>query len=242
MSRTVNNFKISALENYVPYQVKISKTNKMTIKINQDNHIIVSIPARTKEEEVEKFIEKHIGWIYEKTTGKLVVKERKFTTEEPYYYLGMSYVTWPVLAPTKKDEKVEINQNNSTIKVYVYHPTRENCQKILNNWRKEMAIVVFNELLYKVFQKMEKYLKKYPELIIKKYKSRWGTCYYEKNQISLNVTLIHASLECIEYVICHELAHFVYHDHSPKFHKFVNMFVDEKKCLKELRKFSPNYE
>lgn len=242
MSRIVNNFKISVLENRIPYQVKISKTNKLTIKINQDNHVIITIPARVRKDEVEKFIEKNLDWIYEKTANKLTITKRNFKTKEIYYYLGYEYQIYPFIAKTKNDERVDFDQSSRSIKIYAYTQTPENYQKLLNNWRCETATMVFNELLYKVFQRMEKYLKKYPELIIKKYKSRWGTCYYGKNQISLNVTLIHTNIECIEYAICHELSHFVYHNHSKEFHNFVNLFVNEKKCLEMLRKFSPNYE
>lgn len=242
MSHIVNNFKISVLENKIPYQVKTSKTNKLTIKINQDNHVIITIPTRVKKDEVEKFIEKNLDWIYEKTANKLTIEKRSFQKKETYYYLGSEYQIYPLVTTDKKDERVDFDQNNRSIKIYSYLETPESYQNLLNNWRNETATMVFNELLYKVFQRMEKYLNKYPELIIKKYKSRWGTCYYDRNQISLNVTLIHTNIECIEYAICHELAHFVYHNHSKEFHNFVNLFIDEKSCLDKLRKFSPNYE
>ena len=60
---------------------------------------------------------------------------------------------------------------------------------------------------------MSHYLNKYPLLEIKRYKSRWGCCYPKKNKIIINVSVVNLPLELIEYVIYHELTHFVFDNH-----------------------------
>ena len=60
-----------------------------------------------------------------------------------------------------------------------------------------------------------------PQIIIKYYKSRWGSCYYNENKVSFNSTLVHLGKEIIDSVIIHELCHFIVSDHSKSFYQEV---------------------
>lgn len=57
-------------------------------------------------------------------------------------------------------------------------------------------------------------------------------------QLSRNLMLLPRDLA--EYIICHELAHITYPNHSPQFHALVNQYTDghEKELEKRLRAFS----
>ena len=50
----------------------------------------------------------------------------------------------------------------------------------------------------------------------------------------LNLSLIHTSLELIEYVVYHELCHFVYKNHQSEFHLLLQQFVPNEKQLKKV--------
>ena len=58
-----------------------------------------------------------------------------------------------------------------------------------------------------------------PYIQIKNYKGRWGSCFYKENKVTFNSSLIHLDKELIDYVIVHELAHFIEANHSSKFYK-----------------------
>lgn len=237
MALTANKIKFNLLDNLnIPYIVKISKANRLTLKINQKNELIILIPAQTKLSKVDDFIEEHLDWIKKNRTKKQI-SIRKFCDGENYLYLGKNYKIKIILS---KYPTIVFNENN----LFIYTKTNDydTIKKIIDDWKIKAANLLFNEILYKVFHKMQNYIPKYPTLQIKNYKSRWGTCYFKRNQIILNLSLIHTNIECIEYVICHELAHFVYPNHSSEFHKFVNQFVDETSCAKQLKKFSAIYE
>ena len=47
--------------------------------------------------------------------------------------------------------------------------------------------------------------------------SRWGSCTAKTRRIRLNAVLACCQLECLEYVIVHELAHLRENNHSPRF-------------------------
>ncbi len=237
MAHTVNNINFPLLDKLnIPYIVKISKGNRLTIKINQENQLIILIPPKTKLSKVDEFLSAHLDWINKNRQKNSIITHR-FVDGETYLYLGKEYKIKIVIS---KYPTVVFSEDN----LYIYTRNSDflTISKIVDDWKYHTANLLFNELLFKTFQKMKKVLNKYPDLIIKKYKSRWGTCYFKRNQIILNIALIHTNIQCIEYVICHELAHFIYPDHSKEFHALVNQFVNESACLKLLKRYRATYE
>ena len=66
-------------------------------------------------------------------------------------------------------------------------------------------------------------------------KTRWGVCNKRDNSITLNSKLIKYTLKEIDYVIVHELSHFVHFDHSRDFWNLVEENIgDSKKFRKEI--------
>ena len=76
----------------------------------------------------------------------------------------------------------------------------------------------------------------FPKLKIRNMKTRWGVCNRRDNSVTLNSKLIHYSLNEIDYVIVHELSHFVHFDHSREFWNTVCKYMpDYKKAVKVLK-------
>ena len=72
-----------------------------------------------------------------------------------------------------------------------------------------------------------------PLIEIKKYKSRWGSCYYRDHRVSFHLGLIHLEKELIDYVILHELVHFLQPNHSALFYQEI---AQRMPCYKEIQK------
>ena len=56
-------------------------------------------------------------------------------------------------------------------------------------------------------------------------KSRWGCCFPFKNKVVFNLSLIKTPIDCVEYVVIHELSHFKYRNHSKDFYNFVAIYM-----------------
>ncbi|WP_338970220.1 M48 family metallopeptidase [Spiroplasma endosymbiont of Labia minor] len=61
----------------------------------------------------------------------------------------------------------------------------------------------------------------YKNLTIKSMDTRWGVCYPMLGKIILNPSLIHFSVDVIDYVIIHELTHLLFPNHSANFKHFI---------------------
>ena len=64
----------------------------------------------------------------------------------------------------------------------------------------------------------------YQRVSIRKQKTRWGSC-SSKNNINLNMNLLHLPSELMDYVLLHELVHTRVKDHSKKFWDELNTVV-----------------
>lgn len=56
-------------------------------------------------------------------------------------------------------------------------------------------------------------------------KTKWGTCNPEAKRIWLNLELIKKPTKCLEYVIVHELVHFLEKRHNKKFEAYMDKFM-----------------
>ncbi len=77
---------------------------------------------------------------------------------------------------------------------------------------------VVNSLCQKAYPYFEKRGVNYPQIKFKKLKSRWGSCYPNKEVLTFNINLMYAPAECIWYVVLHEFTHFLVPNHSKKFY------------------------
>ena len=56
-----------------------------------------------------------------------------------------------------------------------------------------------------------------PELRIRAMKTRWGSCNPRTGRVWINAELVRRAPECLEYVVVHELAHFLERSHTSRF-------------------------
>ena len=84
----------------------------------------------------------------------------------------------------------------------------------------------YSSNIYNIIRRnIKKYRKELPEIEIKKLKTRWGSCSPYQNKVTFNLSLIKTPIECVEYVVIHELSHFKEQNHSKKFYKIVESYI-----------------
>ena len=192
------------------YDVEIiHKNNKNTyIRIKEDETIYVTTSYFTTKKEIKRILDNNIDSIIK----MLEKNKRKQEKNTMFYYLGNPY--YIIYMPSN----LEISDN----KIYVKD------EKTLNKWLKNEILKIYKERIdywYNIFEESIPY----PKLKIRYMKTRWGVCNIKDNSVTLNSELIKYDLTKLDYVIVHELSHFIHFNHSKSFW-----------CLVE--KYSPNYK
>ena len=117
-------------------------------------------------------------------------------------------------------------------------PDRFDSEKQRERWLREQCIEAVSHAfagLYPIFEKRGVAL---PEIKFRKMKSRWGSCQPTRGVLTFNSSLVHVPERCIEYVVLHELCHFIHPDHSPRFKAELSALMpDWKARQKEIREY-----
>ena len=70
-------------------------------------------------------------------------------------------------------------------------------------------------------------------LKIRQMKTRWGVCNRKDNSVTLNLELIKKDKSCLNYVIVHELSHFVHFNHTKEFWCTVEKYCPDYKSVRQ---------
>ena len=122
--------------------------------------------------------------------------------------------------------------------IYIYLEVKdvndfEKRKRIVNRFLDQQCKTVFSEVLDELYPLFRKYDVNKPILRIRNMETRWGSCLPKKGIVTLNKRLIEAPRNCIEYVVMHELCHFLYPNHSNQFYLFLSMLMPDWKERKQ---------
>ena len=188
----------------------VKKNNKNTyIKIKDDMTIYVTTNYLTSKREVKIILDNEKDFLRK----ALSRTRKKLEKEELFYYLGKKYDI--ILVPF---ENTEVSNG----KIFVKD------EKTLEKWLKKETKRIFTERLEYNYNLFDEDIP-FPKLKIRSMKTRWGVCNKRDNLVTLNSKLIKYSLHEIDYVIIHELSHFVHFDHSKEFWETVRMHMPDYK-------------
>lgn len=68
---------------------------------------------------------------------------------------------------------------------------------------------------------------------IRKMKTKWGTCNITDRFIWINFELVKYKLDCLEYIVVHELCHLIEKNHGKEFYKLVEKYYPSYKEIEE---------
>ena len=197
--------------------VIIKKNNKNTyIRVKEDLKIYVTTNYFVTNSMIKKLLDDNYSYL-SKNIKRQSIKQKK---NELFYYLGEVYDI--IIYDTKK---IEIIDN----RIYVKD------EATLNRWLKKEIKRIYSERLVLLYNEFEENIP-YPNLKIRKMTTRWGVCNKKTKTITLNSELIKYSIDKLDYVIIHELSHFIHFNHSKEFWLLVSKYCPRyKEIRKELR-------
>ena len=195
------------------YKIEIiRKNNKNTYLRVKEGKIIITTNYLTSSYTINKLIKDNTAFI-----NKCLIKNNQKMEDTSFKLFGNNYDIVYGFNDT------EINKNK------IYTKNEKTLNKYLSNYIKN----IYQERLdyyYKLFQENIPS----PNLKIRKMTSRWGVCNLKNNNVTLNLELSRYDTNALDYVIVHELSHFIYPNHSKDFWTLVGKYYPK---YKEVRKY-----
>lgn len=203
----------------ITYDVIIErKNNKNTyLRVKEDLNIYITTHYLTPNFMIEKLINDNIPFIKKQIEkmGKRIDKKEK------NYILGEEIN----IVVDKSVKKTSFDGTN----LYVKNKSE------VEKWYKKATKQIFEKHLKDVYNRFTVDIP-FPKLCIRKMTTRWGVNNSRLKKVTLNSELIYKDPKYLDYVIVHELAHFIHHNHGKGFWKLVEENEPNyKKIRKELQ-------
>lgn len=208
------------------YPIKVLFTNNRNVYFEKkDNIFILKINKLTSLDSLylKEFMEKSIkSFLAKKDLPSMEINEN----EKYFYYLGKK------IFYELNDSSILFNIDNEIIQLRKTKSAKP--PKIIWNFLNEKLLLILDKLIIKNIPLIYPKLKKYELKVLNK-KSAWGTNYVNKALITFSKYLILFNINIIEYVVIHELVHFLHQNHSKKFWQKINLFcLNYKEKIKAL--------
>jgi len=213
------------------YSVQVLQSRKKSISIHvlPDASVEVKVPAHITKQKIIETMSKRARWIVTNVEKiqqhRSQVLPREYISGETHYYMGRRYVLKVVQSDV---EQVKLSRGRFAVQCKEVSSSK--VKALLEGWYKEHAHQVFERRLNARVSEME-WLDKAPPMTVRLMKKQWGSC-SPKGRISLNWNLVKAPMDCIDYVITHELCHLKEHNHSKKFYALMDKLYPDWKPVK----------
>lgn len=196
----------------------------------------MAVPLRINDEAVRLAVISKLGWIKRKQTEfaeQPRQSQREMISGESHYYLGQRYR----LNVFEKAGANRVDVKAKTIHLYIRPGTdQQRREAILTQWYRQQIKKLIPELL----TKWEPIIGvQVSEWGVKKMKTRWGTCNIAAKRIWLNLELAKKPIQCIEYILVHELVHLLERRHNDGFRELMDQVMPQWRMLRETLNKAP---
>ena len=207
-----------------------SKRKTFGLEITPEADLIVRVPMRASDKDIQKTVDKKIKWILAK---QKVVRERcdkkqpkTFSEGEYFFYLGNQCKLYIM-----DNASIPLHFDSGSFILSARHA--RNARDVFTKWYMRQAYDKFCQRT-SFFSAVSGL--RYRKISISNAKKRWGSC-SGKDNLNFNWRLIMAPLDIIDYVVVHELAHIEEKNHSLNFWRKVENIIPDyrikRKWLKE---------
>jgi predicted metal-dependent hydrolase len=197
----------------------------------------VAAPLAVSEDAVRLAVIGKLGWIKRqqaKFAAQTRQSQREMVNGESHYFEGQRY-------------RLRIIEHYGAARVALRHKTimelyvrpdaaREQREQALYRWYRAQLKAAIPPLLSKWQPVLGVQAADWG---VKKMKTRWGSCNVEARRIWLNLELVKKPVECLEYVIVHELTHLLERHHNQRFTMLMDASLPHWRLLRDELKRAP---
>jgi predicted metal-dependent hydrolase len=195
-----------------------------------DGKVRISAPTRMKLDTIRVFAISKLGWI-KLQQQKLRYQEREppreYLDRESHYVWGKRYL----LKVIEEDAAPKVEQRHNKMLLRVRPGTIDHKKRaIVAQWYREQLKAAVPELIAKWESVLGVNVERF---FVQQMKTKWGSCNPKSRSIRLNTELAKKPLECLEYVVVHEMTHLLVRRHDDQFTNLMDRCLPNWKVLRE---------
>ena len=194
-----------------------------------EGNVHASAPSGMSEQQIRLFILSKYMWLkskIEEARSHKYQKPREYVSGEAYYFKGQLYRLRVEIRNTGKQE-VAIEGDY----IAVYCRKQENVEDLLKEWYR----LNLKELLPSLIEKWSKRMQiEIPSFEVKSMPKRWGSCSKGRKHILFNLELAKKPIECIDYIVIHEMIHLVERNHTDRFYRLLSTYLPGWEKVKDM--------
>lgn len=179
-----------------------------------NGHVRIAAPSRMSLDTIRVYAISRLDWI-RKQQKKLREQERESPREyldrESHYVWGRRYLLQ--IDEADAAPKVQLKHRRMVLQVRP-GASEETKQAVVAKWYRDQLRMALPELL-QVWE--PKVGARVARIFVQKMKTKWGSCNAETRSIRLNSDLAKKPIQCLEYILVHELAHLLERHHNDRF-------------------------
>ena len=210
----------------LPVAVSLKKMKQVRLKVFPSGEIKLSAPIGTPESWIKEHLRSKTPWIEEKlelfVQTKAVEKEEHFISGASSRILGRQ-----LTIQVHEAKRKQIVREDGVLHIYTTETEQSLIDKQVNNWWQQTAKRYYQDIVDRLYPIIEKHGIERPSVCVKKMSTLWGSCSRKNLTVNLNYYLYKASVPCVEYVILHELTHFLYPHHNKDFYDFITIHMPD---------------
>lgn len=216
----------------IAYRVIFSKKRKTaSLEVHPDGGVVLRVPDYVSEQDIQFILEKRRNWLIKRLellASRPAMKVSELVAGGRLFYLGREFAI-----DVQQSSRWLVKVEDKRLLVYGPAKAKESVEQHVMQWYRELAISVFSQRMEKCATVFKQLNVNEPTLAVRRMKRSWGNC-SSRGKVTLNIALLQAPVQCIDYVIVHELCHLVEFNHSPRFYALQEKFLPDWEQRREL--------
>jgi predicted metal-dependent hydrolase len=184
----------------------------------------VAAPHRLGDDQVRIAVIQRLTWIKrqrELLQSTVRQSEREMVTGESHYLWGLRRR----LKVIERPGQAHIEAEGDRLLLYVPEGiTAERRRRYLDNWYRAQLREALPGVIAKWEQKLDLQV---PQWTIRRMKTKWGSCNRKTRHIWFNVELAKKHPDCLEYIVVHEMTHYLERNHGGRFTSLMDGFMPD---------------
>lgn len=215
----------------IPIDIQKKNIKNMHLQVKPpDGHVVISAPSSMDDKAIEVYARTNLSWIkkqIEKYQQQPREDKRQYVSGETIYIWGKQYFLSFISNSQRNSFDIQGNK--------VILSMRENSTvKQREAYVREQYRLVLKKEIKRILPKWEKITGLHCDSWQTKYMTtRWGTCNIEKKKIWINLQLVQKPMHCLEYVILHELIHFIERTHNSVFVAYMDQYMKDWRAVRK---------